>query len=354
MRRSSSRLGAFRLRGLTLIELMIAIVLGLLISIVAITVLFTNRQVYASTENLGRIQENTRTAFELMARDVREAAGNACERDLPVVNVLQNSTTNWWTDFTGGVTGYDGSTAFPDAAFGAAGSIGNLRVAGTDAIDLKSAVASGITIEDHQPASADFKLNTTAHGISPGDVVMACDFDHAAIFQVTNSNPGTNPNVVHNTGGSVSPGNSTNCLSMSGACSPTGYVFGCKGGEAPPSGCAPADRWPAQIAKLRMTRWYVGHNPRGRQSLYQTTIQNGGGVLSAVNNEVVEGVRDMQLTYLVDGTGEYVDAAPGVDWSKVVAVRITMRMEGEDRVGTDGNVLERPLIHTVTIRNRAP
>lgn len=352
--RQSSRLGAVRLRGLTLIELMIAIVLGLLITIVAITVLLSNRQVYTATENLGRIQENTRTAFELMARDVREAAGNACESDLPVVNVLNNPTANWWTDFSGGVTGYDGATAFPDAAFGAAGSTTGLRVAGTDAIDLKSAVASGITIEDHQPASADFKLNTTAHGISPGDVVMACDFDHAAIFQVSNSNPGTNPNVVHNIGGSVSPGNATKCLSMTGACSPTGYVFGCKGGEAPPAGCAPADRWPAQIAKLRMTRWYVGHNPRGRQSLYQSSIQNSGGILGKQNNEIVEGVRDMQLTYLLSGAAGYVVATPGLDWSKVVAVRINMVMEGEDRVGTDGNVLDRPLIHTVTIRNRAP
>ena len=352
--RQSSRLGAVRLRGLTLIELMIAMVLGLLITLVAITVLLSNRQVYTATENLGRIQENTRTAFELMARDVREAAGNACERDLPVVNVLNNPAANWWTDFTGGVTGYDGSTAFPDAAFGAAGAVNGSRVAGTDAIDLKSAVSSGITIEDHQPASADFKLNTSSHGISPGDVVMACDFDHAAIFQVSNSNPGTNPNVVHNIGGSVLPGNATKCLSMTGACSPTGYAFGCKGGEAPPAGCAPADRWPAQIAKLRMTRWYVGHNPRGRQSLYQSTIQNSGGILGTQNNEIVEGVRDMQLTYLLSGAAGYVVATPGLDWSRVVAVRINMVMEGEDRVGTDGSVLDRPLVHTVTIRNRAP
>jgi len=348
--RHSSRLGAARLRGLTLIELMISIVLGLLIVIVAITVLLSNRQVYASTESLGRIQENTRTAFELMARDVREAAGNACESDLPVVNVLIGSTSNWWTDFTGGLTGYDGGTASPGLAFGMTGVT---RIAGTDAIDLKSAVNSGITIEDHQPASADFKLNTTAHGISPGDVVMACDFDHAAIFQITNSSPGTNPNVVHNTGSS-SPGNSTKCLSMTGVCSPIGYAFGCKGGEAPASGCPAADRWPATIAKLRMTRWFVGNNSRGGQSLYQASLQNSGGSLSILNNEVVEGVRDMQLTYLMDGDDEYLDAGPTVDWNKVLSVRIDLRMEGEGRSGTDGDVLRRELTHTVAIRNRAP
>jgi type IV pilus assembly protein PilW len=349
--RQSSRLGASRLQGVTLIELMIAVVLGLMILAVAITTFVSNKRVYSSTESLGRIQENTRTAFELMARDVREAAGNACERDLTVVNALNTPTANWWTDFAGGLTGYDGGTAFPDAAFGAAGSTSGLRVAGTDAVDLKSAISSGVTIVDHQPASADFKLNTNDHGINPGDVVMACDFDHAAIFQITNAQPGTNPNVVHNTGEGV-PGNATKCLSTTGVCSSTGYVFGCKGGEAPPSGCAAADRWPAQIVKLRMTRWYVGHNPRGGQSLYQSGIQNSGGTLSVVNNEIVEGVRNMQLTYLVDGAGDYAAAGPGLDWSKVVSVRIDLRMEGEGREGTDGNVLRRNLIHTVAIRNR--
>lgn len=348
--KQSSSLGAARLRGLTLIELMIAIVLGLLIVIVAITVLLSNRRVYASTESLGRIQENTRTAFELMARDVREAAGNACERDLSVVNVLNTPTANWWTDFTGGLTGYDGGTASPGLGFG---TTGVTRIAGTDAIDLKSAVNSGVTIVDHQPASADFKLNTSAHGISAGDVVMACDFDHAAIFQITGPTA-LGVNVVHNTGSSV-PGNATKCLSMTGVCSPTGYAFGCKGGEAPASGCDAANRWPATIAKLRMTRWFVGNNPRGGQSLYQAGLQNSGGNLSVVNNEVVEGVRDMQLTYLMDGAGTYEPAnAPGMDWNKVVSVRINLSMEGEGREGTDSDVLKRSLIHTVAIRNRTP
>ena len=103
-----------------------------------------------------------------------------------------------------------------------------------------------------------------------------------------------------------------------------------------------------------MTRWFVGNNPRGGQSLYQAVLQNSGSSLSVVNNEVVEGVRNMQLTYLVDGAPAYVDAVPGVDWSKVVSVRINMRVEGEGRTGTGGKVLQRDLIHTVAIRNRTP
>lgn len=354
MKVESSRLGRKLAAGLTLVELMIALVLGLLILAAAIAVFASNRQVYRSTESLGRIQENARAAYEIMARDVREAAGNACEGNLPTVNVLNNPTANWYTDFTGGIRGYDGGTAFADAAFGAAGSTGGLRVAGTDAVDLKSAVANGVTVADHQPIAASFKVNTNDHGLSPGDVAMVCDFDHAAIFQVTNASPGTNPNIVHNTGNTVTPGNVTQCLSLNGVCSSgaiKSYGFGCRNGESP---CAPADAWPATIARLRMTRWYVGHNPRGGQSLYQASVQNAGGTLSAVGNEIVEGVRDMQLEYLQQGAADYVAAAAVTDWSTVSSVRINLVMEGEDRVGTDGQVLDRELIHTVAIRNRAP
>lgn len=342
---------ASRARGMSLIELMIALVLGLLIAGVAGTVFLSNRRTYSTTESLGRIQENTRTAFELMARDVREAAGNACEQDIPVVNVLKNSTDNWWTDFTGGVTGYDNSTVSQGTQIGTAP---GQRVAGTDAIDLKSAVSNGVTVAEHQPVSAQFKVNTVDHGLNDGDIAMVCDFDHAAIFQVSNAQPGTNETVVHNEGNTVSPGNNTTCLSVSGACSSGAiktYGFGCRNGESP---CDAANRWPSTIVKLRMTRWFVGNNPAGGTSLYQASVQNTGGVPQVVSNEIVEGVSDMQLQYLVNGASSYVDASPGLDWTKVVSVRINLSMEGDDRVGTDGETLKRNLSHTVAIRNRAP
>ena len=337
-------------RGLTLIELMISIFLGLLIIGAAITVFTSNRQTYRATESIGRIQENARTAFELMARDIREAAGNACEQNIPVVNVLNGPTANWYTDFAGGIRGYDGGAAMQGLATGTAA---GQRIAGTDAIELKSSVSNGVTIEDHQPMSAQFKMNTVDHGLDDGDIAMVCDFNHAAIFQVTNASPGTNDTVVHNSG-TGTPGNARTCLSTTGVCdsgSIKTYGFGCRNGESP---CAPEDAWPATIAKLRATRWFIGNNPRGGRSLYQGSLQNVSANLSVSNNEIVEGVRDMQLTYLeIDGT-DYVAANAPPDWSVVSAVRIELTFEGEDRVGVDGAVLQRQLFHTVALRNRAP
>ena len=80
-------------------------------------------------------------------------------------------------------------------------------------------------------------------------------------------------------------------------------------------------------------------------------------MLTVENNEVVEGVRDMQLRYLLTGAANYVDASAvaAADWAsdKVVAVSADLTLEGVDPAGIDGNALQRHLQLVVTIRNHA-
>ncbi len=335
------------MRGVTLIELMVALVLGLIVSGAALTLFTTNRKTYTASESLGRIQESQRTAFELMSRDVREGAGNACEKGLDIANVVNNPTTNWYTDFTGGIKGYGGATNFVSGG-PVFGTTKFSRVNGTDAIELKSSVSSGlaiVTMPGH--TSSDIKVNDPSNDLQDGDIAMACNFDHAAIFQITNVNTGVN--VVHNNG-TGTPGNCSKGL---------GYPTDCSGanGNAYDFG----DHQPAVLAKLRATRWYIGYNGRTyngqpSRSLYYSTVKNTAGTLTVVNNEITQGVRDMQLTYLVQGASTYVDASAittAADWGKVVAVNISMAMEGEDKVSTNQAVLQRDLQHIVTLRNRA-
>ena len=343
-----------RPKGVTLIELMVALVLGLIVTGAALALLLSNRQTYLATESLGRLQDNSATAFELMARDVREAAGNACDRSIDVTNVVNTPSAAWYTDFGSGLLGYGGTGAFADAPFGTGK---GQRVAGTDALEIKSSVADGVTIVKHNPNAAEFQVNTKDHGLHSGDIAMACDFNHAAIFQVSSANPGTNVKIVHNTGTSVSPGNCTKGLGSPLKCTTNGtsYEFGCKfGGQDPSIDCTlPANRWTAVIAKLRATRWYIGNNGRGTRSLFQTIVRNDAGVLKVDNDEVAENVQDMSLSYLVPGSATYVPAASITDWADVVAVRVDLTMAGLRKLGTDGNPLQRTLSHVVAIRNRA-
>ena len=316
--------GRRHVQGLSLIELMISLVLGLLVVGAAISVFFSNGQTYRATESLGRVQENARVAFELMAHDVREAAGNPCGRNLPIANVIENATTQWFTNFTDGVRGVDGAFAQADPAN---------RVANTDAIELLSGEGMGVTVASHVPSSATFHLSTADHDLVADDVLMACDSRQAAIFVMSGPNA-TNETVVHNTG-SAAIKNCTKGLGVPVACTTLGtpYEFG-------PN---------SMLVKLRAVRWYVGTNGRGGNSLYRTTLRGN----ATAPEEITEGVEDMQITYLLPGSSTYVAAAAvGTRWKEVLAARIDVSLEGAERVGTAGEVIERQLTHVVTLRNR--
>lgn len=322
---------ARRIAGIGLIELMVALVLGLLITGAAISVFVSNRQTYRATENLGRVQESSRVAFELMARDVREAAGFPCARNLPLANVLKDPAASWFTSWGDGVFGVEGAFTLDNPAN---------RVANTDAIELKSGESSGVTVTDHVPTSAQFKVNTVNHDLTEGDIVMVCDYRQAAITQITNAQPGTNETIVHNKGSTVVPGNCTKGLGVPADCSSTNgtpYTYG-------PN---------STIVKLKAARWYVGTNANGNRALYRQVMRRNGVAAVSVSEEVTEGVSDMQITYLLPGSAAYVAAgAVAGRWSEVLAARIQLTLDSPEAVGVDGNPLQRTLVHTVTLRNR--
>ena len=65
-------------RGLTLVELMIAMALGLFLLLGVVSVFLAQRQAYRTNENLAGLQNHARVAFELMAREIRESGLNLC------------------------------------------------------------------------------------------------------------------------------------------------------------------------------------------------------------------------------------------------------------------------------------
>ena len=348
-----------RQRGASLVELMVALLLGLVVVGAAMAVFLATKQTYVATESIGRLQETSRVAFELMARDLREAGSDACGAGLAeAVNVVNTPASRWYTDVAGGIRGHAGGSAFPDAAFGISESD---RVAGTDALEFVSAGPAIATIVKHNPPAASFQVNTNQHGLVSGDLAIACDPEHAAVFQVTSASA-MNATIVHNTG-TGSPGNCTGGLGAPLNCgSPLGtaYQFGCEfGGTQAGTDCNnPADQWSAFIAPLRALRWYVGCNGRvacnepGGRSLYRARLDNNAGTLAVERDEIAEGVSDMALQYLADGGAGYVGAAAVTDWSAVTAVRIRLELSGRDLV--DGQRVTRALDHVVTLRSRAP
>ncbi len=326
---SSLRMFALqRSRGLSLIELMVSIVIGFLVVGSAIAIFSSNRQTYAASESLGRIQENMRSGFELMARDIREAAGTPCTAHITSLRSALNSpASRWWTNDSSvlRIVGYTGAQAFPSGSFGAA--TGD-RVAGTQAIQVLSTSNSRAEISSHDEASGLFVLNTTDHGMITGDIVLACDYAQASLVQLTSASSASA--TVSYSGGGVSPGNATTALRPDDGSYSSGSV----------------------LAKWHAVRWYVGNNANGGRSLYQSTIinSNPGGTLSVQNQEVLPGVQDINMQYLV--AGNYLTADAVTNWNLVTAVRVNFVIQGEDRVGTDGNPIQRTITHTIALRMR--
>jgi type IV pilus assembly protein PilW len=351
-----------RQRGFSLIELMIAMLLGLLVVGAAGAVFLSNKRVYGTSETLGRIQENQRAAFEIMSRDLREAGGNPCSNSSVVVNQLKAgdpAANAWWASFAGGLRGYGGSQAAPGTTSAASGGSAGQRVQGTDAIDVDLANSpDDIRVTSHQTPSADLTVNTLGD-IASGDILMVCNMDYAFIFQATDA---TGTTIKHAAGGG-STGNCTgsfeyerNCASATGI----GYCLQVPDAAASYPSCDRFGTEPAIVSRVATSRWYIGFNDRGGKSLYRATVVNKTATATpdvVTPEEIAEGVSGMTLAYLNGGAWQ--SAADVADWSQVTAVRVQLTFEGAAGAlqgqyikGTDNNALSRTLTNVVALRNR--
>lgn len=352
---------ASRQRGATLIELMIALVLGLLVVAAASGLFLSNKRLYGSTETVNRIQENSRVAFEIMSRDIRESGARPCGSGSVVVNQLTTRGSTWWEEhFGNGIRGYEHDEVAPGTAVGTGVA---QRVEDTDAIDLYLSNEGDYAVVKHDTPSSTLDLNQI-NNLEEGDIVMVCNNEYSLIFQITGFN-GTG--ALHNQGAGMAPGNCGQEFqfeeiptgsSCSGASAPNGY---CMLG-ATSTQCVKSSEKPAALVRIHTSRWYIGNNSRGGTSLYRARVVNQTAtttpnIIDPV--EIAEGVSDLQLEYRSFGSTTWLDADSVPDWGLVNAVRVTLTAEGTEGAlrgayleGTDGEVLRRQSRHVVAIRNR--
>ncbi|MBB1076171.1 PilW family protein [Rhodoferax sp. 4810] len=354
----NSSLGSRQL-GLTLVELMVALVLGLVLVGGVLNVFVANRETYRATENLTRIQENARTGFDFMARDIREAGQNPCGTPL-VANVIRvGGNIPWWADWNKGtLIGVDGTEDRTDIV--AFGTTTHARVAGTDAVIVIRSEQKEFTIKEHDTGTTLMTLASDSN-LEEFDIVMACDLTSAAIFQVYDSSPSPSYNKIdHQEDGTV-----YNCSDFLGYPTPAN----CPTTAPPLKKFRDETSLPAgYLSKLVASFWYVGYAENGQRSIYRTRIKNDGNKNMIIEpEEMVPGVQDLQLEYLT-GTGTILandwvaadnavfDAANNA-WTsanpnQVVALRINMTLQSEDNVGTNQQPIQRQLIHVVALRSR--
>lgn len=303
--------------GFSLVELMIAMVLGLLVLAAATGIFLSNQRAYQASEGLGRIQENSQIAFEMMGRDIREAGASPCDSTTTTAsNVVANQASTWYADWSNPLRGYDAS-----------GLTGQL--AGTDAIQL---VRTDDDIRSTTAASANSFTFTPAKSpaYAVNDVIMVCDMKTMGIFSA---------GTTTGTSVEISATNVNECNYF-----PQPKVAKC-------SGVGLQYRFPrfSLITRMRGVRWLVRANGRNGSSLYR---QVDGGT----PDEIIQGVRDMQIQYL--GAAGFVDADAVTNWNapELRAAKVTLTLvETDTRSGTGAAAvpLVRTIVHVTTLRNRA-
>lgn len=337
--------------GLTLIELLVAMTLGLVLIGGVLSVVITTRQTLRVNENLAHMQESARFSFELMAREIREAGLVPCGTRL-TANVLRTvgaPAMAWWADTDAGMLrGFDGvqdSTGI--VAFGTA--VGD-RVAGTDAIVLLRPAGdenSFRQISLHDAGGTNFQF-PSATTYEDSDIAVVCDGKSSALFQIqTASN--TPPRIQYG----AATLNCSNALGSVGAqCA---------------SAVAKTFDPDATVARWDPAFWYVGIDTRGARSLYRARIsKDAAGQIVTSREEMSPGVDDLQIDYLTRNrvTGNvlatswipasHVNLAAG--WtsttSEVVAARLTFALGSAEAVGSEGQRLQRQLIVVASLRNR--
>jgi type IV pilus assembly protein PilW len=320
--------------GFTLIELMVAMLLGLVVIAGVVSVFLANQRSYRTNQALSDVQDGSRIAFEMMARDIRDAGLTGCSNNGRVANVLNNGPagggTTWWANWNNAVVGYGGSDTNPGVA---AGSAEGQRVAGTDSLILLGGEGSGVSVNVNTEPAATFTINEASSDLKAGDVVIVCDPDHAALVQITSYAGGT---ITHAASGT--PGNCTTDLNFPTVCSSSAsYVFATN----------------SQITKLGTADWYIGNNPLGGRSLYRVGLVNVAGVPTPTAQEMVRDVTDMKIAYHQSGNADFKVASAITNWSLVDAVRVVLALESVDkRAGTDVKPLKRSFTATTTVRNR--
>ena len=326
--------------GFTLIELMVALVLGLIVIAGVISVFLANQQVYRTNQAIGDVQDGSRIAFELMAHDIRGAGLTGCSNNGLIANVLNNGPTAggtvWWADMANAVHGYDTTQVDPAIAFGTTSSP-QTRVSGTPSLQLIGAADLGLSVLQTINA-ANFKINGTSTQIQPGDVAIVCDPSYAAIFQITDYQ--NNNTVVHNSGvGVATPGNCSKGLGYPPVCTSNGtyYPYG-------PN---------SQLAKLTAADWFIGTNPVGGRSLYRSDLENVAGTPQSVPQEMVRDVTNMSILYHQPPQTTFVTASAITNWAVVDAVQVSLTVASTDkRAGTNVQAITRTFSATTTVRNR--
>ena len=296
--------------GFTLVELMIALVLGLVLLSGVIGVFLSNQTTSRVNNELASLQSSARLAFQLMSQDIRSAGFAGCNNSNRFVSVINGAPA--WSQWQGGLQGFDVATN------GVSESIRLMYGAGATA-SVSSHVPPLLNLNEASPLQA-------------GEIAMLCDDTLAAIFQVA----ATGPNLVSHAGGAP-----LNCSADLGFQSP--FVCAAARPRVFLGG--------GMLMRFESALWLVApstDNP-AINSLYREVVIGG----NLVREEVLFGVTSLSLEYqernLPFGPVAF---SPAVDMEIVNGVQVSLIMDPNAFTSANLPLKMRTIEFFAAVRNR--
>lgn len=375
-----------RQAGVSLIELMVAMLLGLLVLAAVIQLFIGSKATYTANEAQARIQENGRFSIELLKREFREGGTHGfCAARMQITNHLNTGCSNYQDAI------FDPSKAFVGWEFAGTGRAESFELEEAD-LDPASTSASDWTLnDDGVTANLPDILQGKVAGGSDVVVVRRAEVISGVTAQGTNN---TNANSINLNGSHGLDKNETvlvsNCTTgadlfqnRSNANAST-LSAGSGSCSNPGPGNQTGVDWSTsyddsmQIFRMNVHAYYVGYDEDRREpGLYRADLTRGTN--NPPTEELVGGVESMQVLYGYSnpadegGDGQTVNVWLTADevpsWEFVIGARISMLLRSPEGMG-DGQVqrtfdlastafthpedgrLRHPFFTSISLRNR--
>jgi type IV pilus assembly protein PilW len=330
--------------GLSLVELMVSLVVGLILIYGVSEIYVNSKGTYNVNEEMSRMQESARFSFDLMVPTVRQTGYTGCvSLNSSTPNDIRKAPKDDFTTATV-ITGNEATSSTVWSPALATGISGNVQ-GNTDVITVQSNLSCGAQLTGNMGttnANIQVSPNNTC-GFVAGDPILISDCKTSDLFKATNVSKGASKTTIAH----ANSQNTTNRLSK--------LYFE-----------------DSELYKPTSTSYFIRTGASGLPAL-----MSRDNVAGAAAVELVEGVESMQVLYGVDTdatadgvVNRYVKAnaipVSGNDWDKVIAVRISLLMRSVDGVASasgsytfDGvsygadRFIRQEYTSTVQLRNRS-
>ncbi len=310
-------------RGFSLIELMIAMLIGILLLLAATGLFMSNKRIYNEQNDMGRLQENGRFAVDLLTKDIRMASYGGCVDDL---SSLTNVTTNAATvtnlhNATNAIEGIDdkagSSTWSPSGSTETVANITN----GTDAITLRYL----------EPISDTVAFTTGSTMASDTSAIPVTCSNTAGTAE--NCNAAGSDHITANENMAITDCSAGDIFIATGATTNT-ITHSATLNKAYDDS--------AQVSRYVTTRYYIGTaantNKFGNAVPALFKYSSVAGV--ATTQELIEGVERMEILYGVDTNSDSIPdtylaaGAAGLtssaNWDDVISVKVSLLLRTID------------------------